>query len=101
MIPVGFHSWHQSYVLSDCGSRTEMHFDFSGGMIKEMKVLRMTRHVFGGVWSAGPATYALKMIVQTCKSQRPDVSEVIDKSLYIDNCAHSTESLEEAWRLAM
>ena len=62
-------------------------------------VFRMTRHVFGGVWSAGAATYALKRIVNS-KEQMQDVSEVIDKSFYIDDCAHSAESIEEARRLA-
>ena len=63
-------------------------------------IIRMTHHVFGGVWSAGAATYALKRIVDTCKEQRQDAGEVIDKSFYIDDCAHSAESVEEARRMA-
>ena len=56
--------------------------------------LRMTSHLFGGVWCAAVATFALRKTVQLNEVE-PNVSKTICKSFYVDDLLKSCSSKSE------
>jgi hypothetical protein len=51
--------------------------------------LRMTRHLFGGVWCASSTTFALR---KAAEHADPSVVDVVNFSFYVDDCLHSASS---------
>ena len=62
----------------------------------QIKHFRMTRHIFGGVWSSSAATYALRRTVVDYGGADDMVDETILKSFYVDDCLRSVPSVNEA-----
>ena len=56
---------------------------------------RMTRHVFGGIWCACAATYAMRKTIDDLVGFDPLVTETILKSFYVDDCLRSLPSREQ------
>ena len=56
----------------------------------------MTRHLFGGVWSASAANYALKLTaLDNAIHFDPEVVEAVLKSFYVDDLLHSVDTEEQ------
>ena len=66
----------------------------------ELLQYRMTRHLFGGVWCASSATYALRRVVVDNDDIDEKVAESICKSFYVDDCLQSATTEANAVRLA-
>ena len=66
-------------------------FDEAGEVIP----YRMNAHVFGGVWCACIATYAMRRTVKDQNIKDEDVKDVIERSFYVDDCLKSAESVKE------
>ena len=62
-------------------------------------VLRMTRHIFGGVWCAASTTYAIRRAMREAGASA-HISEVLEKSMYVDDLLHSLIKLMQAAQLA-
>ncbi|XP_014663229.1 PREDICTED: uncharacterized protein LOC106805948 [Priapulus caudatus] len=63
--------------------------------------LRMTSHLFGGVWSPSCANYALRMIVQDHNEIYHAMTlDTILKNFYVDDCLKSVDDLDVAITLA-
>ena len=60
-------------------------FDTNG----DITTLRMTRHLFGGVWCASSTTFALR---KAAEHAHPSVVDVVNSSFYVDDCLHSASS---------
>ena len=56
---------------------------------------RMTSHLFGGVWCASAATYALRRTTMD-HDVPPIIKDTILSSFYVDDCLKSAKSKEEA-----
>ena len=59
-----------------------------------VKHFRMTSHLFGGVWCASAATYALRKTTED-QDMSPQVKDTILNSFYVDDCLKSVEDREE------
>ena len=57
---------------------------------------RMTRHLFGGVWSGSAATYALRRTVSDFGGNDDLVDDTIINAFYVDDCLKSVSSSDEA-----
>ena len=57
---------------------------------------RMNAHVFGGVWCASIATYALRRTLIDQEVENDLVKDVIRRSFYVDDCLRSLQSPDEA-----
>ena len=55
---------------------------------------RMTSHLFGGVWCASAATYALRCIAK--EDTKPQVRNTIEFAFYVDDCLKSSSTKEDA-----
>jgi hypothetical protein len=66
----------------------------------QIKTYRMTRHLFGGVWCASSATFALRKSLQIDEQISPLTSNVISRSFYVDDCLHSASTQDELVRTA-
>ena len=53
---------------------------------------RMTRHLFGGVWCASSATYALRKSIERADSASLSARDAILNSFYVDDCLRSEPS---------
>ena len=61
----------------------------------EIAHYRMTSHVFGGIWCASAATYALRQTV--CHAEcSPMVAETVKNAFYVDDCLKSVECKADA-----
>jgi len=58
--------------------------------------LRMTSHVFGGVWSGSAAAYALRRTVDDTPNVLGAVKKVIRDGFYVDDCLVSFRTIEES-----
>ena len=58
--------------------------------------LRMTRHVFGGIWCAASSTYALRRVLYDTVNIDPAVVDTVMHSFYVDDCLKSVASRNEA-----
>jgi hypothetical protein len=58
--------------------------------------LRMTKHVFGGVWCAASSTYALRRVVSDSVDPDPVVADAIQRSFYVDDFLRSFSTTSEA-----
>lgn len=70
-------------------------FDSSGNT----QHYRMTSHIFGGVWCACAATYALRRTVQDNPGYDQIVVDTINNSFYVDDCLKSTPSRSDARKI--
>ena len=52
--------------------------------------LRMTRHLFGGVWCASSSAYALRKAVADHPDLDPLIRDAILQSMYVDDLAHAS-----------
>ena len=52
--------------------------------------IRMTRHLFGGVWCASSSSYSVLRTLRDFETEAA-VSDVIKKSMYVDDLLHSVE----------
>ena len=66
-------------------------YDHKGGVVQ----LRMTRHVFGGVWCGSSATYALRKAAESNICSR-GTRDIINNSFYVDDCLVSLPTSGEA-----
>lgn len=66
-------------------------FDRNGEVVH----LRMTRHVFGGIWCSASSTYALRLVASESEPD-PRVVDTIQRSFYVDDCLKSFISTDEA-----
>ena len=57
---------------------------------------RMTSHLFGGVWCASAATYALRKTVEDEYDVSELVRDTVMHSFYVDDCLQSVPSRQEA-----
>ena len=67
----------------------------------EEVVYRMNAHIFGGVWCACIATYAMRRTLQDQEVEDEFVRDVISRSFYVDDCLSSVSSLEEAEKVVV
>ena len=67
-------------------------FDSFGEVIE----LRMTRHLFGGIWCAASATYALRKSVEIPPGASKQAHDVILRSFYVDDCLRSEPNVTAA-----
>ena len=67
-------------------------FDSAGKVVH----LRMTSHVFGGIWCSSIATYALRRTTYDFDKCAPLVMETILDSFYVDDCLSSVKTEKEA-----
>ena len=65
----------------------------SAGLVQE---LRMTRHLFGGIWCASSATYALRKSIQNVAQISDTASDIISRSFYVDDCLRSDLNVDAA-----
>ena len=61
----------------------------------EVVHLRMTSHLFGGVWCASSSTYALRRTISDCDSVHPLAQDTIENSFYVDDCLRSVDTKPE------
>ena len=66
-------------------------YDESGNVIH----CRMTSHLFGGVWCARSATYALRRLLCDHCDVSDMVSDVVNNSFYVDDCLLSVPGRDE------
>ena len=59
-------------------------------------IYRMKGHIFGGVWCACIATYAMRRTLEDQQVDDEFVEDVIKRSFYVDDCLRSVSSVEEA-----
>jgi transposase InsO family protein len=62
--------------------------------------LRMTTHIFGGVWSPSCANYALRNVAEEYKMYPRVTLDTILKNFYVDDCLKSVDSVVTAITLA-
>jgi hypothetical protein len=67
-------------------------FDAQGDVV----TYRMVCHVFGGVWSASAATYALRRTVHDYAIDDPVVTDAVQHSFYVDDSLQSFKNRHEA-----
>ena len=61
--------------------------------------LRMTSHLFGGVWCAASSTFALRRAVEDARASA-DVMHAVERNTYVDDLLQSMRELTAATRLA-
>ena len=67
-----------------------------------LTVCRMTRHLFGGVWSPSCANYALRATAREFQEMYPaEVVETVRRNFYVDDCLKSVDGIEETTQLAV
>ena len=66
--------------------------------IKDDEVVhyRMTSHLFGGVWCASSATYALRYTTKDDQFHDETIKNIVRRNFYVDDCLKSTQMEEEA-----
>ncbi len=62
----------------------------------EIKHYRMKVHIFGGVWCACIATYAMRRILEDQNVMDKLVIDTVLGSLYVDDCLKSVETVGKA-----
>ena len=62
-------------------------------------VYRMTVHVFGSVSSPSSCLYALRRVAEDNQQEFPEAAACVKSSFYVDDCAHSVPTAEEAIEL--
>ena len=62
----------------------------------QIKHFRMTRHIFGGVWSGSAAMYALRHVVDDYGGYNALIDETVLNSFYVDDCLKSGVSRNKA-----
>nr|XP_027213272.1 uncharacterized protein LOC113806347 [Penaeus vannamei] len=65
-----------------------------------LQTLRMTAHIFGGVWSPSCANYALQKVVEEYRNMYSEVLNTVLRNFYVDDCLKSANSVESAIVLA-
>jgi hypothetical protein len=73
-----------------------------GDLSKDPVIYRMTSHLFGGVWSAICATYALRRTAHDNQNEFPSaaITAVLD-NFYVDDCLVSTTDEESASQMVI
>ena len=90
--------YHQVYVTdSDKDALRFLWVDSEG----TFSHFRMTRHIFGGVWSGSAATYALRRTVTDFGGIDSIVDDTVMKCFYVDDCLKSVKSSDEAIHVMM
>ena len=62
----------------------------------EMVHYKMTSHLFGRVWCASSATYALRYTTKDDQFHDETIKNIVMRNLYVDDCLKSTEMEGEA-----
>ncbi|XP_071830918.1 uncharacterized protein [Apostichopus japonicus] len=62
----------------------------------KLRYLRMTSHLFGGVWCAASSAYALRRTITDLPSVIPLVKYAVERSFYVDDCLSSVSSKSDA-----
>ena len=71
-------------------------YDDAGNLLH----LRMTSHLFGGVWCSSIASYALKRVLQD-NDVGELVSDTVSRSFYVDDCLRSEKTIDDAVEVAL
>ncbi len=72
-----------------------------GNLNMEPKIYRMRVHLFGAVSSPGCANYALRKTAQDIESKYDkEITEAIQKDLYVDDFVKSVDSVESGKKTA-
>lgn len=88
-------------VLIPEKDRDALRFLWFDGSTKHVREFRMTRHLFGGVWCAASATYALRKSLEQVEDASSAVKDTILRSFYVDDCLRSSESADALRDTAM
>ena len=87
--------YHQVVVPKEQRSVLRFLWWADGVPDQQTEIYQMTRHLFGGIWSASASNYALK---RTAKDNAADFDseavEAVIRSFYVDDLLHSVESEE-------
>ena len=67
----------------------------------EEAVFRMNAHIFGGVWCACVATYALRRTLSDQAVEDEYVRDVVNRSFYVDDCLQSVSNRAEAEKVVV
>ena len=67
---------------------------FKNGVVEE---LRMTSHIFGGVWCAASSTFALRRAVIDAKASA-EVADVVNREFYVDDVLRSVAAVMDECR---
>ena len=86
---------------------TEQHRDVlrflwwpNGDVSKEPESFRMTRHLFGGIWSPSCASFALKQVVKDYgELYDTETAFTVNNNFYVDDCLKSVRTEAEAEKL--
>lgn len=74
---------------------------FEDNTSQPLQTLRMTAHIFGGVWSLSCANYALQKVVEEYRNMySEEVLNTVLRNFYVDDCLKSANSVESAIVLA-
>jgi len=74
---------------------------FENNTSQPLQTLRMTAHIFGGVWSPSCANYALQKVVEEYRNMySEEVLNTVLRNFYVDDCLKSANSVESAIVLA-
>ena len=83
--------------VSDRDALRFLWIDSSGKVVE----YRMNAHIFGGVWCACIATYAMRKTLEDQKVEDEFVVDVVNRSFYVDDCLRSVSSVEEAKKVVV
>ena len=70
-------------------------YDCDGNVVQ----YRMTSHVFGGIWCACVATYALRHTIKDFPECDKLIVDTVMKAFYVDDCLKAVESRDDAVRV--
>ena len=77
--------------------RNALRFLWDGDGI--LRHFRMTSHLFGGIWCASSATYALRRTLLDFDAEH-EIADTIRNNFYVDDCLKSVQSKAEVLRIS-
>ncbi|KAJ8041442.1 hypothetical protein HOLleu_12255 [Holothuria leucospilota] len=58
--------------------------------------MRMTSHLFGGIWCSSSSSFALRRTPVDCDYASPQVKDTVEKAFYVDDCLKSVSTKDDA-----
>ncbi|XP_064635262.1 uncharacterized protein LOC135492633 [Lineus longissimus] len=93
--------FHQVEVVKNDRDTLRFLWFEDGDISKDPKVYRMTRHLFGGVWSPSCANYALKRTARDNEAHFSlEAKETVEQCHYVDDCLKSVPAEAGGIKLA-
>ena len=94
--------FHQVFVTPENRDVLRFLWFENHGTPQQVKTLRMTVHLFGGVWSPSCANYALQQVVEEYHDKYPEeVRNTVLRNFYVDDCLKSVDNVDSAVSLAL